>query len=650
MRPPILLLLAGLSCLATGSAGVAQDLNNPNQNPLYAIRADRWADAQSEASRFADPVAEKLVLYYRLLTPGGATAPEIADFMRTNPDWPQQALLERRREQAIAAEPDEATVLTQCAAREPAKSDALLRCAGALANAGRNPEADAAARKAWVDAISSQAAETAFLLRWAGIPTADDQWARFQRLAWDDPAGAARQAARLDPFHCLAADADLALKRDDPKAEALVAALPPALRNTPVIMLDLARYLHRAGRDSDAAALWLRAGAAAQAAAPTHAAAFWTERNMMIRTLLKNGDNATAYALADAHGQTAPEQATDAEFLAGFIALRRLSDPTAAARHFQALAAMSKAAITQGRAHYWLGRTAAASGGDAAMEYRAAAAWPTTFYGQLAALALGDDSDGLATRIDAMHDVAPSRETVLGFTGHEVVRAAAWLVAWGDPHRARPFLLRMDELAPIESERVLTATLALRLGLPDVAVAIARRFGRDGGALPQDGWPMPFDPPPPPDSAVSLGIMRQESSFDIGAVSPSGARGLMQLMPATAQAVAKTLGVRVSLAVLTSNPADNIRLGTSYLQELLDHYGDTLPLAVAAYNGGPHRVDQWLADNGDPRTGPIDMIDWIELIPNAETRNYVQRVLENVVIYRARRGEATPTLMAQWTH
>jgi soluble lytic murein transglycosylase len=143
-------------------------------------------------------------------------------------------------------------------------------------------------------------------------------------------------------------------------------------------------------------------------------------------------------------------------------------------------------------------------------------------------------------------------------------------------------------------------------------------------------------------------VIRQESSFDIGAVSPSGARGLMQLMPFTAQAVAKQIGTGTSLVSLTSDPAHNMRLGTTYLREMLDRFNNSLPLAIAAYNAGPHRVDQWLPENGDPRAGQIDMIDWIELIPFNETRNYVQRVLENVVIYQARRGETTPTLLAQW--
>src|SRR6185436_11375319 len=176
-----------------------------------------------------------------------------------------------------------------------------------------------------------------------------------------------------------------------------------------------------------------------------------------------------------------------------------------------------KAAITQGRAHYWLARAIAATGGDPKPEYQRAAAWPTTFYGQLAALALGDDAAQLAARITALHDPPYSRDEVLAFTEREVVRAAAMLVAWNDPRRARVFLMRMDELAPGPVDRALAARFALRVGLPDTAVFIARRMGRDGLALPEAGWPIAAQPPDGPvDSSVSLGLIRQESSFDVG--------------------------------------------------------------------------------------------------------------------------------------
>ena len=153
--------------------------------------------------------------------------------------------------------------------------------------------------------------------------------------------------------------------------------------------------------------------------------------------------------------------------------------------------------------------------------------------------------------------------------------------------------------------------------------------------LPDAGWPAPFEVPGPVDPAYALAVIRQESAFDREAASPVGARGLMQLMPATATAVARRLGERVDLAALTVDPSYNMRLGSAYLASVLEQFGGSLPLAAAGYNAGPHRVTDWLAANGDPRAGGVDLVDWIELIPFTETRNYVQRVMENAEIFRA---------------
>jgi soluble lytic murein transglycosylase len=634
MRVPIRFLLTGLALVLAGG------VHAQGPNPLNDVRADRWADAQADAAHYADPVAEKLVLYLRLRAPGAATAAEVATFMQRNPDWPAQAILERRRQEAIATDPDDAAVLAQCTPA-PALATAMLRCAEATANAGRTADANALARQAWINAIDSPTGEAAFLRRWGGIANSDDQWMRFQRLAWlSDSAAATRQVARLDPPHQAAAEARLAARRDDPRTEALVASLPAALRDDPSLALERARSMRRTDHDADAAALLSRT------TDTDNLAAFWSERNLLARKLLHDGDPKAAYAVVAGHGQTADEARADAEFLAGFIALRMLHDPATAQKHFSTLV-NSRSIITQGRAHYWLGRAAAAAGKDPKPEFEKAAAWPTTFYGQLATLALGETP---SARIDKLADPTWTRDAAIAFTQHEVLRAAAWLIAWGDPSRARVFLTRMDELAPIPAERALTAAFALQAGVPDGAVFVARRMGRDGLALPHAGWPAPFSPAAPPDPAFSLGIMRQESSFDIGALSPSGARGLMQLMPPTAQEVAKQLGIPVSIPALTSDAGSNMRLGTAYLQEVLTRFDNSLPLAAAAYNAGPHRVVQWLGDNGDPRTGPIDMVDWIELIPISETRNYVQRVTENVVMYRAIRHDTAPILASTpWT-
>jgi soluble lytic murein transglycosylase len=700
MAPTIRLALV-LSLLLPAAASAAE----PPPNPMPAVHADRWADADAAAAQYADPVARKVVTYYRLLSPGAATAQEIAAFVATSPDWPAQALLERRRQDAIAADPDDAAVLAQCdqgtvagqttgsittpgtipTALLPATR---LRCAGALANAGRNAEAAAEARRAWVAGFPDPAG---FPQRWQPSMTPADQWDRFQILVRSDPAAAAHQITLLDPPHRALATARLALQRDDPTAAAQLAAVPPALAGDPGLMLAQAGWLRRTDRIPDAVALWRTRGTAAQQeATPAERAAFWAERERLARRLLHDGNPAGAYALVDDPGPISPRQALDADFLAGFIALRMLHQPEAATRHFQALGAASPAAITQGRAWYWLGRAAVAqnpraatgakaTGANAAgananganangakadganADWAKAAAWTTTFYGQLATLALGEDATALAARVNALHDPEGTRDQAFGLTQREVVRAGALLVAWGEPRRAEAFLLRMDELAPDLPDRALTALLSQYLGQPQIAVAIARRMGRDGAMLPQTGWPVPVNPPQDVvDPAIVLGLIRQESSFDSATVSPAGARGLMQLMPGTAATVAHEIGTSVTPVALVFDPQQNMRLGTAYLRELLDHYRGALPLALAAYNAGPGRVDQWLSENGDPRVEPpagsvgmpagsIDMVDWIELIPFAETRDYVQRVLENVVIYRARRGEATPTLLAQWT-
>jgi soluble lytic murein transglycosylase len=648
MRQAISRIAAVLATLVPVFAAHAQP--RPAADPMAAIRADRWADAATAASAYADPVAEKLVTWFRLSAPNAAGAAEIAAFMTQNPDWPNQALLERRREEALVTEPDPAVLGTECARSPLTLIAALLRCADALP--GDAGAADA--RRAWITGIADPGAETQFLARWGSVIRTEDQRARFDTLAWTNPAAAARQIGRLPPAEQPAAETRLAFKRDDPSAVALYGLLTPAQRsaapNGAGLFLEQARYLRRNNEDAAALALWTSDGATAEAVVPEdHADAFANERLTLTRRLLHDGDAAGALGLAAAHGPGTAEQVADAEFLAGFIALRRLNNPLVAQRHFAALAAVSKAAITQGRAHYWLGRAIAAAGGDAVGEYAKAAAWPVTFYGQLAITEMSGDP---AERIRAARDPGATRDQVLDFTDREVVRAAVMLVAWGEPRRAHAFILRMDELAPDPGDRALSARLATALGMPDMAVFVARRMGRDGLMLPDAGWPMPFDPPSGAiDPALALGVMRQESSFDIAALSPAGARGLMQLMPATAQQVARQIGEQTSPVALTTDAAHNMRLGTAYLRGVLDQFGGAIPLAVAAYNAGPTRVNQWLADNGDPRGGQAggpDMVDWIELIPIGETRNYVQRVMENTVIYRAKLNEKTPPRQSQW--
>ena len=621
------------------------------QNVMALVHADQWAEAATAAAQLPDPVAAKLVTYYRLLAPGAAGVVEIAQFMATSPDWPMQPTLARRRDEALAAEPDDAVAMAQCDQAAPRITAARLRCAQAYQAAGRAADAASMLQRAWADGFDDAASEARFLHDYNPALTREDQWRRFERLAWTDSLGAARQMARLDPADRPRAEARLAFRRDDPNALALASALPAEARSDPGLVLDQARWLRHAGQEEAALALWQDAGTAAERAAPAERqAAFWQERNILARKRLTEGDAKGAYALVAGQAQMGPEQVVDAEFLAGFIALRKLNDPAGAAAHFHALAAASKAVITQSRAHYWLGRATAARGdaNGARAEFKAAAAWPTTFYGQLAAMALGDDPAALAARIRATHDPPGDATRALDLAGRELARAAAYLVSWGEARRAQPFLLRLDDVTPDAADHALAARLALGFGMPDMAVAIARRAGREGLMLPDAGWPMPVAAPAGIEPALTFGLIRQESSFDANIVSEAGARGLMQLMPATAATLARKFGITPSVPALTADPAFNMRLGTAYLQQMLDQFDGAVPLAVAAYNAGPSRVQEWLGTNGDPREVGVDMIDWIELIPFGETRNYVQRVIENEVVYRAKLNFSAPHPLARW--
>jgi soluble lytic murein transglycosylase len=616
---------------------------------MTAVRAEHWDEAAAAAAAEPDPVAAKLVTFYRLLTPGAASAAEIGRFLAESPDWPLAGTLQRRRDEALVTEPDDAAAAEACAQGAARSAAGWERCGQAYGALGKADDAAAAARRAWVLRPGDGTAP-AFLARWGGVIGPAEQRARFDRLAWTDTAAAARQLARLDPSDRPAAEARLALRRDDPQAIAKVEALPAAERAAPALVLEEARYLRRAGRDAEAEKLWLDLGAAAERAAPAeHRAAFWDERNILARHRLRDGDAEGAYALAAGHAQTAPEQVADAEFLAGFIALRRLDDRARAAPHFARLAAMSRAAITQGRAHFWAAR-ASADPAAAKREYTAAAAWPNTFYGQLAILALGEGPAGLARRIEAHRDPAWDSGQALEFAARELARASAYLVAWGERERAEGFLLRLVDIVPDPVDRSLAARLAAGFGMPQTAVAIARRAGREGVVLLDVGWPAPVTIPPGAgvEPALALGVIRQESSFDTTTVSPAGAQGLMQLMPATATLIARQIGLSGRGTNLLGDPRGNIALGTAYLRELLEQFDGCTPLAVAAYNAGPARVQEWLSTYGDPRQNGVEMIDWIELIPYGETRNYVQRVIENEVIYRARAGETKPHPLAQW--
>ena len=652
--------LALLAATSLGSCAARPVTASPPTGPAASDPTAQEAPAGSAFEPQEPPIslAARLVVYRRLLEPGGGSATEIAGFLARNPTWPNRPLLTQRLQQSIGLETDMSALGTLCRTVILTAAAALRRCGGI---GPPRAELIAEARAAWIHANDQPGQEAMLQLDWGRWLTREDDWQRFDRLeAAGNLAAAQRIWPLLPPTDQPLAQARLELRQGAPDADATAARLTGTAASDTQMLLDLARWLRRANRDDDAMALWRTRGFAAEAAASaTRLIAFWAERDALARDRLRDHHDADALALADDRAQTDPTARLDAAFLGGWICLRRLDDPASAEPRFASLL-QADAVLTRSRGAYWTAQARLALGDGAGAEtaFRQAAAYPTTFYGQLAAARLQPPAPGPATLRDPssgrhfesvdlaqVHDPLWSSAEAIRFAGLELAQATELLVSWNDPRQARAFLLKLDQISTSDADHALAAAFADRLGLPDVAVAIARSAGRRGLVLPQAGWPRPVVPPverllPP---GLALAIMRQESSFDAQITSPAGARGLMQLTLGTARDTARTLGRPEPGPATLFDPNTNMALGTGTLASLLVRYGGSIPYAVAAYNAGPHRVDRWLVDNGDPARAPAarrlgvqdQMVDWIESIPFAETRNYVQRVMENLVVYQA---------------
>lgn len=342
--------------------------------------------------------------------------------------------------------------------------------------------------------------------------------------------------------------------------------------------------------------------------------------------------------MAAGHGAESAASRAEAEFHAGWYALEFLRDPATATRHFSNIAAISTLPLSLSRAEYWLGRASHAAGDaqTARMHFQNAAVYPTTFYGQLAIARLG------GKRLPLSAPPAPTADTAARFEAREMVQAIRHLTAVGAEDRAGIFYRTLAETMTDPAEIALLARLADDNRLHQYALQVGKIAA--GRGLPVDTLAFPTNAIPTKakmpnvERPLVYAIARQESAFNPEAVSGAGARGLLQVMPATAKEISKTLGLTYSKARLTSDAAYNATLGAAYLGTLVGDFGGSYVMTFAGYNAGGSRVRAWISQHGDPRDPDVDVVNWIELIPFTETRNYVQRIMENLQVYRARLG------------
>jgi soluble lytic murein transglycosylase len=597
-----------------------------------AIDDSRFGDARAAVANFNNKLLSRIVEWHVLRTAPKADAPfkAIADFLHDTPDWPDPDVLRRQAEDRIPPEVPPADVWRYFTDNPPLTGGGQLRRLDAAQEVAPK-SVPKLAGEVWRAATFKKADEEDFLNRYGQYLSGDDQIARFDRILREGRAPAARDlVAKLPPDYQPLANARLAMATKAADTITILRGVAPAKLAEPTIRLERISWLRRSGNLDEAKSLLV---------VPTPDPAsqggdtWWNERQQVARDLLATGRAADAYAVVAQHGQMHGFAFAEAEFLAGWIALRHLKKPVEGQKHFQTLYDGAQSDFPRSRAAYWLGRALEAGGKskEAKDWYSRAAAFGQTFYGQLAARKL----PGGANRLPSDPEASDADRTALASS--ELVTVARYIGQAGDYERTRPFILRLARLVKGPGETLLLTQLAVELHRPDLGVAIARRASDSGVNLFDSSFPVvDLGATGSIERALALAVTRQESAFNSGAVSPSGALGLMQLMPGTARDVAGRLGMPFIQDKLTREPSYNVALGSQYLAEMLQRFGGSYELALAAYNAGPGRVTRWLESIGDPRGGKIDMVDWIEMIPFRETRNYVQRIMEGVVVYRDR--------------
>lgn len=557
---------------------------------------------------------------------------EIDAFQQSNSHWPRQYQLFRNAELSLPPDWGPANVLAWFGNRPPITGAGALSYCRALSQQVREAELRRTAALLWASIDFEPKDERDFHAEFRAFLTAEDERKRLTRLLWDRRTSAARrQLKRVDAGHAALARARLALFGNKPGVDAAIRRVPARLRRDEGLLYERAVWRKRRNRFEGVVEILNEAPTKGE-----RLANWWSLRKWAVWRALDRSDWALAYQISRQHGMTEGLGFSEGEWLAGWISFAFLKRPEAALKHFSALYAGVSSPISKSRGAFWSGEAHSRLGNDtdARRWYTLAAGFPTTFYGQLAAQRTGQE-----TAINLAEPPPIAEHVEVTFLAKEIVKAARVLGETEQPKLQQTFIARLRQDAKTQADHQLLSNLASALGRQELALRTAkaaRRQGMDLGRLLYPRRPLPKSSGPEP--ALVLAVIRQESEFYPKARSPVGALGLMQLMPTTARQTARGIGLSYSRSRLTSEPEYNVRLGQAYLAELLTQFDGSYILALAAYNAGPARAQRWIREFGDPRMPSVDPVLWIERIPFNETRNYVQRILESLVVYRGKKS------------
>ncbi|KAB2543659.1 tail length tape measure protein [Salipiger aestuarii] len=621
----ILFLLVSLPATAQETRPLAKAMGD--------MRSGNWAAALIDSRGDGQAALDVILWHYLRASRGDAT--QIMDFLARNPDWPGMDYLREKSEIAISESGDNDIIRAFFDGYRPQTGAGALALARSHMAQGQRGAAEAEVVLAWRTLALSPDERSAFLADWGDL-LKDHHHARLDMALWKGWSSNARAIMSLvsEDMRALA-EARLGLRDMVPGVDGLIAKVPDSLLDDAGLAYERFLWRVKKRRTDDAIALLLERSQTAETLGEPWA---WAgNRDDLAHALMLDGRDREAYQVASTHHLVDGSDFAALEWLSGYIALRRLDDPKTALSHFRGHGEAVESPISRGRAGYWRGRALEALGDaeGAQTAYAEGGRWQTSFYGLLSAEKAGLPTD---PALSGAEDFPPWQEAA--FTQSSVYKAAILLLASGEKALGERFLTHLAESLDRQQIGQMGRMLE-EMQLPHVQVMLGKRAARYGIELPGPYYALHPDIVatefPVPKELV-LSIARRESEFDPVVVSHAGARGLMQLMPGTAKDVSGWLGISYSVDRLTSDPAYNATLGSTYLADLAKRFDGNIVMMAAGYNAGPGRPTRWMADYGDPRKGEIDVVDWIEMIPFNETRNYVMRVSESLPVYRARLG------------
>lgn len=619
---------------------LSQHLNDSDARDLRkAIAASKrgsWSEFQRLHDRVRDPLAKDLLTWIRATKDHNAPQAILTKAAHNLSDWPRQTTIRAKAEANLFDRPPSARqVVAWFKDQDPVSGEGRAALARAHYALGNNEIADMWLRSAWRESKLTRDRQKTVFREFKSKLTRDDHAMRADHLIWNGRRHFTKAQALLP---LMASDerklmnARLRVGANRSGMDAAVNAVPAKYKADTGLLFERAKWRRKKKTKKYALPVYKDVKAAPQSEMGREA--LWREEKLMAYWLISEKRYQDAYHLTLNHGFERGTEFAEAEFLAGWLALRKLNNRQAAEQHFRKLAEAVSTPVSLSRGYYWLARSQ--SGPERLQSFQRAAQYPNTFYGQMAMTELNDGVPLLVLPSEASYGTALAQ-----LSADRRVKAMKLLAEAGDERLYSQFSFHLDDILERPEDLSALARIAKDYGYMRPSLRAAKQAGRFQIMLTDSGYPIVQVIENMPDTfekAFVYAIARQETEFETNAVSSARAYGLMQMINATAKYTARKHRIAYSQSRLLSDADYAATLGAHHLNDLLERWGGSYILAAVSYNAGPHRAKQWIQKYGDPRTGEIDPIDWIESTPFSETRNYVQRVMENMQVYRARRN------------